>query len=62
MSAELQIINTPVFPTKIKSEEIIKSERIDVKEIEMSESRNLKIRNHFERLKKKLRKRAVSIL
>lgn len=62
MNAELQIINTSVFPTKIKGEEIIKTERTEVNEIEISEMRNLKIRTHFERLKKKLRKRSGSIL
>lgn len=61
MNANLQITNTPIFPAKTKNEEI-KIEMSEVREIEISESRSLKIKNHFERLKKKLRKRAGSIL
>ena len=64
MNRDLEILkmNMPLFPSKIKAEKITEIEMVEIKEIEVSESRNLKIRTHFERLKKNLRKKSHSIL
>ena len=56
MNGELQILNTPIFLAKTKME------KVEIKEVKISESRNLKIRNHFDRLKKNLRRRSRNIL
>jgi hypothetical protein len=62
MNGESGILNAPLFPAKIKKEKVLKIETVEITEIEVSESRNLKIRSRFERLKKNLQKRSRNIL
>ncbi len=64
MNRDLEIlkINMPLFPSKNKAEKITEVETVEIREIIVSESRNLKIKNRFERLRKNLRKKSHSIL
>lgn len=64
MNRDLEILKMkmPLFSSKIKAEKITEIETVEIKEIEVSESRNLKIKNRFERFKKNLRRKSRSIL
>ncbi len=64
MSRDLGVLklNAALFPVKIEAEKVTKIKTVEIKEIEVSERQNLKIRSRFERLKKNLRKRSRNIL
>ena len=62
MNGDLGILKMDAAVFSVKTEKAAKIETVEVREVEISESRTLKIRSRFERLKKNLRRRSHNIL